>query len=264
MDKFLIPGEVVIITGGAGLLGKEYAKAVWDMDGIPVILDVSSHKFKDINGHCIKCDITKEYDLNLALDYIHKEFHKEPYGLINNAAIDPKFDANINKSPKARLEAYGLDDWNAEVGVGLTGAFLCTKVFGSVMASQGRGSIVNVSSVLGLVAPNQALYENPDLPEEQQNVKPVTYSVIKHGIIGLTKYTATYWARKGVRCNAIAPGGVYNNHPKEFVDKLTKYIPLGRMAEKDEYNHAIQFLLSPASSFMTGSVLQIDGGQTTW
>ena len=132
------------------------------------------------------------------------------------------------------------------------------------MAKNGRGSIVNISSVLGHVAPNQNLYKKEGLLDAQQSVKPVTYSVIKHAIIGLTRYTSSYWAAKGVRCNTLSPGGVYNGHSDDFVEKLSKYIPLGRMAYRNEYNSAIQFLLSDASSFMTGATLQIDGGQTAW
>lgn len=255
-------GELVIITGGAGMLGTEYAKAVEEIGGHPIQLDINrpEHQY----GTWCECDITKEKKLLELLEQWNIAFTQPIYGLINNAAIDPKFDQSIDEVPKARLEAYPLEQWNKEIAVGLTGAFLCTKVFGSEMAKRGRGSIINISSVLGLVGPNQALYRDDSKPEEMQNVKPVTYSVIKHAIIGLTRYTATYFAKSGVRCNALAPGGVFNNHSEDFVNKLSKYIPLGRMAEKNEYNEAIKFLLTDASSFMTGSVLTIDGGQTCW
>jgi len=186
------------------------------------------------------------------------------YGLINNAAIDPKFDNKVGEVPKARLEVYPRTQWDYEISVGLTGAFLCTQIFGKEMLEHKEGSIINISSLLGVIAPNQNLYKDPNLPEDQQNVKPVTYSVIKHAIIGLTRYTATYWADKGIRCNALAPNGIYNDHPKEFVDKLTKYIPVGRMADKDEYNGAIRFLLSDESKFMTGQTLIMDGGHSVW
>ena len=157
-----------------------------------------------------------------------------------------------------------IEQWEKEIGVGLTGAFLCAKVFGSEMAKRGKGVIVNVSSDLGIISPDQRLYWKEGLPDELQEVKPVTYSVIKHGIIGLTKYLATYWAQNNVRCNAIAPGGIYNNHPTEFVEKLSNLIPLGRMATQDEYKSAIQFLVSEASSYMTGAVLVMDGGRSCW
>jgi NAD(P)-dependent dehydrogenase (short-subunit alcohol dehydrogenase family) len=132
------------------------------------------------------------------------------------------------------------------------------------MAKQKKGVILNIASDLGVIAPDQRIYRQDNVDAALQNVKPVTYSVIKHGIIGLTKYLATYWAEDGVRCNAFAPGGVYNNHPEGFLKKLTNLIPLGRMADIDEYKSAILFLCSDASSYMTGSVLNMDGGRTAW
>ena len=125
------------------------------------------------------------------------------------------------------------------------------------MVTNGHGSIINISSVLGHVAPNQSLYS-------EKQPKPITYSVVKHGIIGLTRWTATYWALKGVRCNALSPGGVYVNQSDEFIQKLSKHIPMGRMAQKNEYNNAIQFLLTDASSYENGAILNVDGGQTCW
>ena len=261
-ENFKLHGEAVFITGGAGLLGSEYVKAVQEINGFPVVLDIKAPA--DKNTVHVPCDITKEKDIVKALKTIKSEYKRPVYGLINNAAIDPKFDRSAPGQQSARLEAYARDAWDTEIAVGLTGAFLCTKIFGPEMARLGKGSIVNISSVLGCVAPDQALYRKEGVADQEQPVKPVTYSVIKHGIIGLTKYTATYWASKGVRCNALAPGGVYTTHPDEFVQKLKHYIPLGRMAKRSEYNCAVQFLLTDASSFMTGAVLNLDGGQTTW
>ena len=263
LEKFKLNGEVVIITGGAGLLGSQYVKAVQAINGFPVVLDIKVPVIEN-NMAYIPCDITKEKEVEKALKVIKGEHKRPVYGLINNAAIDPKFDKSNSGKQASRMEVYSRDAWDMEIAVGLTGAFLCTKIFGHEMAKLGKGSIVNISSVLGCVAPNQALYRKEGVADQDQPVKPVTYSVIKHGIIGLTKYTATYWASKGVRCNALAPGGVYTTHSEEFVQKLSKYIPLGRMAQCDEYNSAIQFLLTDASSFMTGAVVNLDGGQTTW
>ena len=251
---------IVIITGGSGLLGQQYCKAIEEINGLPVCLDIK----KPEKGIWCECDITEEDQIIEALGELKQVWKHPVVGLINNAAIDPKFEKDSQNSPKSRLEHYSRADWDKEIAVGLTGAFLCTKVFGTEMAKNGKGSIVNISSVLGLIAPNQALYRDESKSEEMQNFKPITYSVIKHGIIGITRYTATYWAKNNVRCNAIAPGGVYNNHSDEFVSKLSKYIPLGRMADKNEYNESIKFLISDASSFMTGSILSIDGGQTCW
>ena len=148
--------------------------------------------------------------------------------------------------------------------ISLTGAFLCSQVFGCAMADRGSGVILNISSDLGIIAPDQRIYRQDDVAEEMQPAKPVTYSVAKHGIIGLTKFLATYWADAGIRVNAICPGGVYNGQPDEFVDKLTALIPMRRMADEDEYKAAVLFLISDASTYMTGSVLSIDGGRTCW
>jgi NAD(P)-dependent dehydrogenase (short-subunit alcohol dehydrogenase family) len=141
---------------------------------------------------------------------------------------------------------------------------LCSKIFGYEMSKKSKGVILNISSDLGLIAPDQRLYKKDGIPEKEQPVKPVTYSVIKYGLIGLTKYIATYWADKGVRCNALCPGSIYNNQPDDFVNKISKLIPMGRMANLDEYKAAVVFMVNDASSYMNGSVISIDGGRTCW
>ena len=161
-------------------------------------------------------------------------------------------------------ENFPLEIWNNDLAVSLTGAFLCSQIIGTEMAKAGKGVILNIASDLGVVAPDQRIYRRDNLPEDMQNVKPVTYSVVKFGIIGLTKYLATYWAENGVRVNSLSPGGVYSNQPEEFVQKLTNLIPMKRMAGIDEYKGAIVFLCSDASSYMTGANLIIDGGRTCW
>jgi NAD(P)-dependent dehydrogenase (short-subunit alcohol dehydrogenase family) len=274
LEKFLINDEIVVITGGAGLLGQKHAEAIAEIGGTPIIVDIDEQRATeaaDAVRQAYQCDcgaygadITDENALRQVLAELESRFGKTPYGLINNAAIDPKFDQEANKVPKSRLEAFPLEQWNKELSVGLTGAFLCAKVFGPEMAKRGKGTIINISSDLGIISPDQRLYRKEGASDDIQPVKPVTYSVIKHGIIGLTKYLATYWAASGVRCNALAPGGVYNNHPAEFVEKISELIPVGRMADKDEYKSAIQFLVSDASSYMTGATLVMDGGRSVW
>ena len=148
--------------------------------------------------------------------------------------------------------------------MGLTGAFLCSQVIGSEMARRKKGVILNVASDLAVIAPDQRLYRQDGLREDQQPVKPVTYSVVKTALVGLTRYLATYWADSGVRVNAISPGGVYNGQSDEFVTRLSALIPLSRMARVDEYKGAIVFLCSDASSYMTGFNLVIDGGRSSW
>lgn len=186
--------------------------------------------------------------------------------LINNAAVDPKVkDGEANSMAKSRLEQFSLEKWKYELDVGLTGAFLCSQVFGRKMAADGRGGVIlNIASDLSVLAPDQRIYRQRGVSASRQPVKPVTYSVIKSGLIGLTRYLATYWADRGVRANALSPGGVYINQPKEFVQRLESLIPMKRMAKKNEYRAAIQFLCSKASAYLNGQNLIIDGGRSVW
>jgi NAD(P)-dependent dehydrogenase (short-subunit alcohol dehydrogenase family) len=183
--------------------------------------------------------------------------------LINNAAIDPKVkqESTINLS---RFENFLLDQWNIELAVGLTGAMLCSQIFGFQMAKQKKGVILNISSDLGIISPDQRLYRKEGLEDHQQPVKPVTYSVIKHGLIGLTKYIATYWTEQGVRANTLCPGGVYNNQPDGFVERISNLIPMGRMAQIDELKGALLFLISDSSSYVNGATIVVDGGRSIW
>ncbi len=181
---------------------------------------------------------------------------------MNNAANNPKVEAAAAEN-FSRLENFPLGNWDADIAVGLTGAFLCAKHYGAAIARQG-GSIVNISSDLGLIAPDQRIYRKLGLREDQQPVKPVTYSVVKAGLIGLTRYLATYWAEQGVRSNALCPGGVENGQDDAFIAELTLRIPLARMARPDEYRGALLFLLSDASSYVNGAVVSADGGRTAW
>lgn len=162
----------------------------------------------------------------------------------------------------SRLENFPIDQWDLQMAVGLTGAFLCSQVFGSAMARDGRGGVIlNIASDLSVFSPDQRLYRREGLPEQMQPVKPVTYSVIKAGLVGLTRY---YWAERGVRANALSPGGVFNEQGDEFVQRLTTLIPLGRMASRDEYHCAIQFLCSDASAYLNGQNIVMDGGRSVW
>lgn len=268
MEKFDLNGKVCVVTGGAGLLGQKHCEAILESNGTAVLLDVDEKALeKAVTGlksrgkvDSFKVDITKKEELEKVNEILLSRYGKIDV-LINNAASNPKM---ANNEDLGRFENFSEKTWDNDLDVGLKGAFLCSQVFGGQMAKQKSGVILNISSDLGLIAPDQRIYKKENLPEEKQMVKPVTYSVAKHGIIGLTKYLATYWAEKNVRTNAVCFGGVYNNQEKEFTDKLTKLIPLGRMAEKNEYKSAVLFLISDASSYMTGAVLSIDGGRTSW
>lgn len=271
-DLFDLTGRVAIVTGGLGLLGRKHSEAIAAAGGIPVLVDVQASGIESQSAEwadqfgpramAIRTDITNPSQVQALLDRILQEYGRLDI-LINNAANNPKME-DAHDFEFSRLENFPLTQWHADLAVGLTGAFLCCKIIGSEMARRKRGVIVNVSSDLGLISPDQRLYRRDGLPEDRQPVKPVTYSVVKTGLIGLTRYLATYWADSGVRVNAISPGGVYNRQPDEFVQRLSNLIPMGRMARLDEYQGAILLLCSDASSYMTGANLIVDGGRSCW
>jgi NAD(P)-dependent dehydrogenase (short-subunit alcohol dehydrogenase family) len=271
-ELFDLTGRVVVITGGAGLLGQRHGEAIAGAGGIPVLADTRTELFDaDPAGFAarfgpeaslVRVDITDSASVESLLASILDRYGRVD-ALINNAANNPKVEAATDVE-FSRLESFTLTQWQADLAVGLTGSFLCSRVIGGEMARRGRGVIVNVASDLALIGPDQRLYRQPGLPEELQPVKPITYSVVKAGLIGLTRYLATYWATAGVRVNAISPGGVYTDQPDDFVQRLSNLIPLGRMARMDEYAGAILFLCSDASSYMTGANLVVDGGRTAW
>lgn len=272
-DRFSLNGRVIVITGGAGLLGRNHAKAVVKCGGIPVLLDIYQDSLdtavsqieqeykSEVIG--LLCDITDITAINSALELIVSRFgHID--GLVNNAANDPKVGVGADARKMTRFENLPVEAWNLDISVGLTGAFLCCQVFGHYMATHGGGVIVNIASDLSIISPDQRLYEVAGLASEDQPVKPATYSVVKAGLVGLTRYLATYWSDFNVRVNSISPGGIFNNQPDEFVQKLSQRIPLGRMANQDEYQASLVYLLSEASSYMTGFNLVVDGGRSCW
>jgi len=270
---FDLSEKTVVITGAAGFLGRRHAEAVAAFGGVPVLLDLHEEALKELAQDLVsrfkvkvdyfRTDITDEPSVADACAALLKRRGSVDV-LINNAANNPAVDSSGKMTNASRLENFSLQAWEQDLAVGLTGAFLCAKHFGRAMADNRGGSIINISSDLGLIAPDQRLYRKDGLTDETQDVKPVTYSVVKTGLIGLTRYLATYWADRGVRCNALCPGGVRNNQDPRFLARIKKLIPMGRMAEPNELQGAIVFLASDASSYMTGSVLTVDGGRTCW
>ena len=241
---FSLKDKVVVITGGAGLLGKMHAEAVREAGGKPILTDVID------DGDCHYMDVT---DKNSIEEFVDKYLDRVDV-LINNAALNPKMST---KDETNKFEDFSLDKWNKSLEVNLTGAFLCSQVFiNKMIKDKTKGVVINVASDLGVIAPNQNIYNG--------DVKPVDYSVTKHAIIGLTKYLSTYFGDKNIRVNAISPGGVYTNQSDDFVERLSKLIPMGRMANKEEEKGAIVFLCSDASSYMNGHNLILDGGRTVW
>lgn len=275
IDKYFIENRTVLITGGAGLLGQKHAEAVIEGKGIAILLDISKEgieRAKDslkgkYGSNCkmegFVADITNRSQLeNIRDNLLEKYGHIDV--LINNAANNPKVEGNAANMKAIQFENFPLQMWEDDIAVGLTGSLLCAQIFGAAMAGQGKGVILNISSDLGIIAPDQRIYRKEGLAEDEQMVKPVTYSVIKHGLIGLTRYLATYYAEKGVRANALCPAGVYNGQNDNFLQKLTNLIPMGRMADVEEYKGTILYLISDASSYMTGSTVIVDGGRTCW
>jgi NAD(P)-dependent dehydrogenase (short-subunit alcohol dehydrogenase family) len=268
-ELFDLKGRVAIITGGAGLLGYYHGAILTAAGAYVILLDLpianpevrAQQLAKEFGSKAlgIPTDITNEASLQQARAQLLENFGRVDI-LINNAANNPKVEEG--STAWSRLENFPVEVWDADIRVGLTGAFLCSRVFGSEMAKRKSGVILNVASDLALIGPDQRLYRVEGVPEEQQPVKPVTYSVVKTGLIGLTRYLATYWSSANVRVNAISPGGVFNNQPEVFLNRLKQLIPMGRMARRDEYQGAILFLCSDASSYMTGANLVIDGGRS--
>lgn len=267
-----LAGKVVVVTGAAGLLGKEHSSAILSENGFVVMVDLDIHGLEDYyeklpqdlkkRCHLSICNITKEEEVKSLLNSLLDQGIR-PSGLVNNAAINPSVEKNTSRF--TRFENLSLEDWNFEISVGLTGALICSRVFGVHMVENSiSGSIINISSDHGLISPNQSLYAVPGVSPKNQAVKPVTYSVIKHAIIGLTKYLATYWAKDGIRVNTLCPGGVLNGQPEDFLAKFKLQVPMNRAALPTEFHGALIYMLSDESSYMTGSTVVVDGGRSIW
>ena len=275
LEKFNLINRYALITGGAGLLGLQHASALLELNASVIITDISSNALSNVKKQ-LQVDFDedkiflKEMDVS-CVDDIHsvanylEELDIRLDILINNAAIDPKVTKKEGIKETSRLENFSLDQWNNQISVGLTGEFLCSQVFGSKMAADTKGGVIlNIASDLSVISPDQRLYKKEGLGADEQPVKPVTYSVIKSGLVGLTRYLATYWSDQNIRSNALSPGGVFNEQDDKFVKQLSSLIPLGRMANKDEYRSAVQFLCSDASSYLNGQNVIMDGGRSIW
>lgn len=275
LNKFDLCDRTALITGAAGLLGVEHAAALLECGASVVLTDVSE---SELSAAMVR--LSKEFPSDRIVTFVMDVSRPEAILdvaqtlallgqridiLVNNAAIDHKVKCKDGLLETSRLENFPLEQWNLEIAVGLTGAFLSSQVFGAEMAKDGKGGVIlNIASDLSVISPDQRLYKRTGLLENMQPVKPVTYSVIKAGLAGLTRYLATYWAEQGVRANALSPGGVFNGQGVEFVQRLSALIPLGRMAKRDEYRSAVQFLCSDASSYLNGQNVVMDGGRSVW
>jgi NAD(P)-dependent dehydrogenase (short-subunit alcohol dehydrogenase family) len=271
-DKFDLSGRVAVVTGGAGLLGAEFCKTLAEGGATVAVVDLNAPAAQAVadaltkGGYqalAISADITQPNSVNALVEKVLSAFGRLDI-LVNSAALDPKFDPDAVKRgimPGA-FEDYPLDQWNAALGVNLTGMFLVTQACVKPMIGQGKkGSVINICSTYGLNGPDQRIYVKGG---ERVAFKPVYYTVTKAGVLGFTKYLATYYAGTEIRVNALTPGGVFNNHEDYFVKNYSAKTILGRMAKKDEMNGALLFLASDASSYMTGNNVVVDGGWTAW
>lgn len=269
MTLFSLQDRIVVVTGALGQLGFEFSKALLAHGARVVLLDRVSDerriadqlaRLDSEKAMYLACDVGRRDDLDSALHSIEQRWGA-PYGLINNAALDAPPDAP--KEENGPYETYPEASWDKIMEVNVKGVHLCCQVFGKAMAIAGRGSIVNISSIYGLVSPNQDIYAYRR-QQGEQFFKPVAYSVSKSALLNLSRYLATYWARHGVRVNTLTLAGVFNDQNEQFLREYCARIPVGRMAQRDEYNGAIVYLMSNASSYMTGSNMVVDGGWTAW
>jgi NAD(P)-dependent dehydrogenase (short-subunit alcohol dehydrogenase family) len=260
LDKasaFDLRERVVAVTGGAGQLGRAFTGSLSGAGARIAVIDRLLVE-ETANVLSLQCDITDRSALVAALARIERAWGT-PYGLVNAAAIDSPPDAPPEEN--GPFETYPESSWDRIMSVNVKGTFLCCQVFGGAMAAAGRGSIVNIASIYGMVSPDQSLYQ---YRRDRGEVfyKPVAYSASKSSLYNLTRYLAAYWGGKNVRVNTLTLGGVYNNQDAKFLERYQAKVPLGRMADPDEYNGVVQFLLSDAASYVTGSNIVVDGGFT--
>lgn len=272
--RFDLTGRAAVITGGAGMLGMEHAAAIAAAGGHVVIADLSeegvvesakkiTHDF-GIEAVGVVVDVTSKAQVEEMVATVVRKFGRIDV-LINNAALTVKGGGTTASDYFAPFEDYPLDLWEKALEVNLTGAFLCCQAIGRQMVAQGSGVVLNIASDVGNISPDHRIYEGVVSPHTGQPFNtPIAYATTKAALINFTRYLATYWASSGIRVNCLSPGGVFAEHDPHFVKQLTSRIPLGRMANADEYREAVLFLVSDASSYMTGGNLIIDGGRTAW
>lgn len=263
---FDLTNKTAVVTGAAGQLGGEYVKALLGAGARVAAYDIwpdnpksSIREIEEKGLVSIKVDVTDKKSLTEALEKTLSTLGP-PSVLINNAAIDAP--PHASEQETGPFETYPEHSWQNMLDVNLSGVFLCCQVIGGHMANTGGGSIINISSIYGILSPDQRIYAYRS--KESPFFKPVAYSVAKSGILNLTRYLATYWADKKVRVNTMTLGGVFHDQDETFLKHYSQRVPLGRMARQDEYNGAVLFLASQASSYMTGSNLVLDGGYSCW
>lgn len=266
---FNLESKVAFITGGAGLLGPKHAEAIIECGGKVILCDIDEKlaklKSEELNNKYNKnCSVGVYGNVCEPLSIEAAIKNQKIDILINNAAKDPKVKKEDNLSNETRFETMSYEYWKDGIDAIVNGTFVCSQIVSNKMLEQGNGVILNIASDLSVIAPDQRIYKKDGVADSLQPVKPITYSAAKYAVVGMTKYLAVYFAQKNIRVNCLSPTGVYNDHPEDFVNKLSNIIPMGRMADINEYKGAVAFLCSDASSYMTGHNLVIDGGKTVW
>ena len=272
-ERFSLKGKRALITGAGGLLGPEHGISLANVGAELVLIDIDFsglenskkyilEKVPHANIKIIDIDITNENEL-LNLNKSLKNKNSIVDILVNNACLNPKMEKENNKK-SGTIENYNMKKWKKEIDVGITGTFLCSKIFGTEMANRGYGVIINIASDLAIQAPDQRVYADSGKIEDVIHYKPIGYPVVKSAMLGMNRYLATYWAHKGVRVNCLVPGAVLNKQSASLVKNISYRVPLGRLAEKSEYREVLVFLASDASSYMTGNEIVMDGGRSIW
>jgi NAD(P)-dependent dehydrogenase (short-subunit alcohol dehydrogenase family) len=269
--QFSLAGKTAIVTGALGLLGREHCCALAEAGARVVAADLDAGACMGFAGETaakhraevmgVALDVTAEDSIRDARDAVLRRFGSIDI-LVNNAAINDRFENPAAALEESRFESYPVGLWKKSFDVNVTGVFLCSQILGTVMASRGCGSIINIASTYGMVGPDQSLYKKPD--GTQNFYKTPAYPATKGAVLAFTRFLAAYWGGKGVRVNSLSPGGVENAQDRFFVDQYAARTPLGRMAAASDYRGAIVFLAGDASAYMTGANLVVDGGWTAW
>lgn len=266
IKSFDLTNKVAVVTGSLGLIGKEHCRALSEAGATVVVTDIDGDKCAEFaatlpNALAYGADITNKESIEQLRDFILVNVGRIDI-LVNNAAINDKFENPAAVFELSSFENYPLELWQQSLNVNVTGMFICSQVLGTVMAEQGSGSIINIASTYGIVAPDQSLYK--DEQGNQKFFKTAAYPVTKGAVISFTRFLAAYWGEKGVRVNTLSPGGVEAGQDEFFISNYSKKTPLKRMANASDYKGALVFLASDASSYMTGANLVVDGGFTAW
>ncbi len=266
-ELFSLEGKIAVVTGAAGLIGFHHCNALAMAGANIIACDLDKVKLDELseklfpNSIGMVCDVTDKKSLVSVKEQIIRKYGKIDV-LVNNAAINDMVENPIKAAEESKFENYPLDLFKKVMETNVTGVFLSSQVFGTEMALKGLGSIINIASTYGIVAPNQSIYINES--NEQTFYKSPVYPASKGAVISFTRYLAAYWGKSGVRVNVLSPGGVENNQNEFFIKKYSEMTPLNRMAKADDYMGALIYLASDASAYMTGANLVVDGGWTIW